>query len=172
MVMANLPISGASSSPCRWPRRRPSRLALPPSWTARARRRRSKSNISFRVNRAGWAATRPTPPFCARSQIAKLSATRPCAALARLLAFRYSSSMRALITGINGFLGSHLAEHLLAAGKWEVWGLARQQTLRLAHLSGQVQLVVADLDDLEQVVAVLQMVQPDIIFHLAGQSNV
>jgi GDP-4-dehydro-6-deoxy-D-mannose reductase len=80
--------------------------------------------------------------------------------------------MRALITGINGFVGGHLAEHLLASGGWEVWGLARQPRLSLADLAGHVQLTIADLSDLDQVVAALDAIQPDVVFHLAAQSNV
>jgi GDP-4-dehydro-6-deoxy-D-mannose reductase len=80
--------------------------------------------------------------------------------------------MRLLITGINGFVGGYLAEHLLASAAGEIWGLARQSSLVLADLRGRVQLVAADLCDLDQVVAALASVRPDVIFHLAGQSNV
>jgi GDP-4-dehydro-6-deoxy-D-mannose reductase len=80
--------------------------------------------------------------------------------------------MRLLITGINGFVGGHLAEQLLASAVGEVWGLARQPSLALSELRSRVQLVAADLGDLDQVVAALASVQPDVIFHLAGQSNV
>jgi GDP-4-dehydro-6-deoxy-D-mannose reductase len=80
--------------------------------------------------------------------------------------------MRALITGINGFVGGHLAEHLLASDGWEVCGLARQAPISLPRLADHVQLVVADLGDLDQVVTALESVRPDVIFHLAGQSNV
>jgi GDP-4-dehydro-6-deoxy-D-mannose reductase len=79
--------------------------------------------------------------------------------------------MRLLVTGINGFVGGHLAEHLLAA-TGELWGLARSPSLTLPQLREHVQLVVADLGSLEQVIAALERIQPDVIFHLAGQSNV
>ncbi|HEU5098596.1 MAG TPA: GDP-mannose 4,6-dehydratase [Roseiflexaceae bacterium] len=80
--------------------------------------------------------------------------------------------MRALITGINGFVGRHLAEHLLAIGGWELWGLTRQAPT--ANLPGhsEVQYVVADLTALDQTLAALERIQPDVIFHLAAQSNV
>ncbi|HEX9371640.1 MAG TPA: GDP-mannose 4,6-dehydratase [Roseiflexaceae bacterium] len=80
--------------------------------------------------------------------------------------------MRALITGINGFVGGHMSEHLLATGGWEVWGLARQTACSLPRLRGRVQMVVADLERLDQVIAALEAARPDVIFHLAGQSNV
>src|SRR5205085_8932656 len=82
------------------------------------------------------------------------------------------SAMRVLITGINGFVGGHMAERLLAAGEREVWGLARQRTLALPELHGRVRLVTADMSSLDQVVLVLESARPDAIFHLAGQSNV
>src|SRR5262245_52046928 len=67
--------------------------------------------------------------------------------LASSSAFRYSSPMRLLITGINGFVGGHLAEHLLAGAANDVWGLARQSSLALPDLRGHVQFVAADLGD-------------------------
>jgi len=80
--------------------------------------------------------------------------------------------MRALITGINGFVGGHLAEYLLAIGGWDVWGLARQSSLQLPELQGRVETVVADLSSSDQVIASLDSAHPDVIFHLAAQSNV
>jgi GDP-4-dehydro-6-deoxy-D-mannose reductase len=80
--------------------------------------------------------------------------------------------MRVLITGINGFVGGHLAEYLLADSEWEVWGLARQAELKLPALHGHVRMVVADLNYPEAVAAALGEACPDVIFHLAAQSNV
>jgi GDP-4-dehydro-6-deoxy-D-mannose reductase len=80
--------------------------------------------------------------------------------------------MRALITGINGFVGGHLAEHLIESGRWDVWGLARQPALGTPVLAGRVRYVAADLLVGEQIVFALESAQPDVIFHLAGQSNV
>ena len=77
--------------------------------------------------------------------------------------------MRALITGINGFVGGHLAEHLLALGGWQVWGLARTPALRSTALQGAVELVCADLMNAAQTRAALQQAAPDVVFHLAGQ---
>jgi GDP-4-dehydro-6-deoxy-D-mannose reductase len=80
--------------------------------------------------------------------------------------------MRLLITGINGFVGGHLAEYLLASSAGEVWGLARQPALALPELRSRVQLVAADLSSPDQTLSALASAQPDVIFHLAGQSNV
>jgi GDP-4-dehydro-6-deoxy-D-mannose reductase len=80
--------------------------------------------------------------------------------------------MRALITGINGFVGGHLAEHLLTTGIWEIAGLARQPAIALESLDGRVTYITADLNDRDQTLMALASVRPDVIFHLAGQSNV
>ncbi len=80
--------------------------------------------------------------------------------------------MRALITGINGFVGGHLAEHLLAATDWEVWGLARSAEVRWPTLRGRVEMVAADLLYRAATEAALGIVQPDVIVHLAAQAHV
>lgn len=80
--------------------------------------------------------------------------------------------MRALITGINGFVGSHLAEHLLAAGPWNIIGLGRQPGVTLSALQKRIGYICADMNDAEQVDTALDQARPDVIFHLAGQANV
>src|SRR5262245_17212159 len=80
--------------------------------------------------------------------------------------------MRALITGINGFVGGHLADHLLADGEWEVWGIGRQAQLTLAHLQGRVSYLSADLEQQEATEVAIAQARPDYIFHLAGQASV
>lgn len=77
--------------------------------------------------------------------------------------------MRALITGINGFVGGHLAEHLLTIGGWAVYGLSRTTELSLPQLAGRVTLVTADLNDRAQAKQALAEAAPEVIFHLAGQ---
>lgn len=80
--------------------------------------------------------------------------------------------MRVLITGINGFVGGHLAEYLLAATDWEIWGLARGTELRWPTLRGRVQPLAADLLYKASTEAAVRTAQPDIIFHLAAQAHV
>ncbi len=77
--------------------------------------------------------------------------------------------MRALITGINGFVGGHLAEHLLTMPEWEVWGVSRAEQLALPQIRNQVRLVHADLCNAAQTDAAIATARPDVIFHLAGQ---
>ncbi|MBI3360342.1 MAG: GDP-mannose 4,6-dehydratase [Chloroflexi bacterium] len=78
--------------------------------------------------------------------------------------------MRALITGVGGFAGSHLADALLARRETEVWGCVIGGG-RPEYLSDQVQLIEADLRDPKAVLALLDRVRPDRIYHLAGQSS-
>lgn len=80
--------------------------------------------------------------------------------------------MRALITGINGFVGGHLADQLLARGDWELWGVGRQHALTRPALHGRVHYLRADLEQRAEVEQVLERSQPAYIFHLAGQTFV
>jgi GDP-4-dehydro-6-deoxy-D-mannose reductase len=78
-----------------------------------------------------------------------------------------------LITGITGFVGSHLAEYALAQGA-EVFGSCRwrSKTENVEHLQGQLALVECDLRDPSAVHHLLEVSRPDRVFHLAGQSFV
>jgi GDP-4-dehydro-6-deoxy-D-mannose reductase len=77
--------------------------------------------------------------------------------------------MRVLITGVNGFVGGHLAEYLLAQGGSEVWGLSRRDSHTLAHLRDRVHLRAVDLMDQAALQQVIDELQPEVIYHLAGQ---
>ncbi len=77
--------------------------------------------------------------------------------------------MRTLITGINGFVGGHLAEYLLTMPGWEIWGVSRAEQLALPQIRDQVRLIRADLCDAAQTDAAIATARPDVIFHLAGQ---
>lgn len=79
--------------------------------------------------------------------------------------------MRALITGITGFAGSHLAQILLDRGD-KVVGVARSHTKRLDYLSQPIEPIIADLRDPNAVDQLISDVQPDAIYHLAGQAFV
>ena len=79
--------------------------------------------------------------------------------------------MRALITGINGFVGGHLAEHLLESG-WHVAGVAFTSVLRLPSLQGRVQILRANLLEQEAIRTAVAASDPDVIFHLAAQAHV
>jgi GDP-4-dehydro-6-deoxy-D-mannose reductase len=76
-----------------------------------------------------------------------------------------------LITGCEGFLGSHLADLLVEAGE-KVWGTVYAHTGRLVHLNGRIELLECDLTDGARVAEVLERARPDVVYHLAAQSFV
>lgn len=80
---------------------------------------------------------------------------------------------KSLITGITGFVGSHLAELLLKEGH-EVWGTIRwrSKTENIEGTREDLKLVEADLLDSHSVEGVIRKARPDYIFHLAAQSFV
>jgi GDP-mannose 4,6-dehydratase len=80
-----------------------------------------------------------------------------------------------LITGITGFVGSHLGEYILSLnGSYEIYGLCRWRSPRdnIGKIYNQVMMVEADLSDLSGLIRHLKVIQPDAIFHLAAQSYV
>jgi GDP-4-dehydro-6-deoxy-D-mannose reductase len=79
--------------------------------------------------------------------------------------------LRVLITGITGFAGSHLAEHLVASGH-EVHGLAHEDPpfANLAAIKGRVSIHAGDITRLEDVRSALAASRPDAVVHLAGQA--
>lgn len=83
--------------------------------------------------------------------------------------------MKILITGITGFVGSHLAEYIINQGEnHEVYGLCRWRSPRdnLSEVYNKIILVDADLCDLSAILRQVKKIKPDIIFHLAAQSYV
>ena len=85
------------------------------------------------------------------------------------------SDKRALITGITGQDGSHLADLLLEKG-YEVFGMVRRSSTesfeRISHLVDRVTLVQADLLDQPSLVGAIEEAQPAEIYNLAAQSFV
>ncbi len=87
--------------------------------------------------------------------------------------------MRALVTGIAGFAGSHLAELLLWRGG-EVFGLVMpggslenlDEIRDDARCVGQLQLSEADIVQGERLVEILADIRPDQVYHLAAISSV
>ena len=83
--------------------------------------------------------------------------------------------MRALITGITGFAGSHLADYLLENHpEAEVYGLIRWRSRmeNVQHIRDRIHLLEADLKDMVSLKKALAEIEPDRIFHLAAQSFV
>lgn len=84
----------------------------------------------------------------------------------------------ALITGITGMVGSHLADYLLKHSDWEIIGMARWRSSldNIAHLvprinaGDRISLIHGDLRDSTSVDSVVRESRPDYVFHLAAQS--
>ncbi len=77
---------------------------------------------------------------------------------------------RVLITGIGGFVGSHLAELLVREGA-EVHGLDRDDSHpNLAAVARDVRFHRADLLDEAQTARAVSASRPDVVFHLAAQA--
>jgi GDPmannose 4,6-dehydratase len=85
------------------------------------------------------------------------------------------TARRALITGITGQDGSYLAELLLDEG-YEVYGVVRRASTesfeRIAHLTGRVELLQADLLDQASLQEALRSSKPHEVYNLAAQSFV
>ena len=85
---------------------------------------------------------------------------------------------RALITGITGMVGSHLADFLLENTDWDIYGMCRWRSPldNISHLLGRANkkdrlyFVDGDLCDYISLQRVVKESQPDYVFHLAAQS--
>ena len=80
---------------------------------------------------------------------------------------------KALITGITGFAGSFLAEHLVSTGKYEVSGtyLFEESLRNVDAVKSSLNLLKADLSDGEKVSEIVKKTSPSIIFHLAALTS-
>ena len=79
--------------------------------------------------------------------------------------------MRSLVTGVDGFIGSWLAEALLAAGD-RVFGLSRAAARGVAAPADGVARLPGDVVDGRAVEAAVRAAAPERIFHLAAQNNI
>lgn len=81
----------------------------------------------------------------------------------------------ALITGINGMDGSHLADFLLTKG-YKIYGVERRSSnknsINIKHLGGQITLLQGDLTDQNSLLRCLKESNPDEVYNLAAQSFV
>ncbi len=82
--------------------------------------------------------------------------------------------MNVLITGADGFVGSHLAELLLTDSNSKLSGMIREgrPSSNIQHLKSKIQLFGCDITNAVEVSRVIESVKPEKIFHLAGQAFV
>jgi len=80
--------------------------------------------------------------------------------------------MRALITGITGFTGIHLAEYLLSQDREndniDLWGIDRNVSKDAQSILDKVKSLTRDILDEEEMKKTVAEIKPDRIFHLAG----
>ena len=83
---------------------------------------------------------------------------------------------RALITGIAGSGGIHLAEYLVDNEDIEVHGVSRWHSTtsnaNLKRIKDDIILHECDLNDLSATIRTIEAAKPDYIFHLAAHANV
>jgi GDP-mannose 4,6-dehydratase len=82
---------------------------------------------------------------------------------------------KVFITGITGFVGSHLADYILAEHPGvQIMGLVRWRSPKdnIRGILDKVKLCYGDLVDIHSLKAILNDYRPDVIFHLAAQSYV
>ncbi len=85
---------------------------------------------------------------------------------------------RALITGITGMVGSHLADYLVTETDWNVFGMCRwrsplenlENLVPMINRGERVSILYGDLRDTLAVQDVVRQAKPDYVFHLAAQS--
>ena len=75
--------------------------------------------------------------------------------------------MKALITGINGFVGKYLSKYLIEKG-YEVYGTVLEDDIHM----DDVKIYKMNLLDKEEVAETIRKIKPDQVYHLAGQSAV
>jgi len=85
---------------------------------------------------------------------------------------------KALITGMSGMVGSHLADFLLENTDWEVVGVQRWRSpldnvkhlVNRINVNDRVSIVYGDLRDALSIDRAVEVTRPDYVFHLAAQS--
>lgn len=85
---------------------------------------------------------------------------------------------KALITGVTGMVGSHMADFLLENTDWEIFGVCRWRSpldnvshlLDRANKKDRIYFEYADINDEMSLIKVIHKIKPDYVFHLAAQS--
>ncbi len=81
--------------------------------------------------------------------------------------------MRILITGINGFAGSHLLDYIISNKNVEIFGIVRDQSAvsNVQRHVKSIKLFYGDLSERDFTSRIITSVKPDRLFHLAGSAH-
>ena len=74
---------------------------------------------------------------------------------------------KAFITGVAGFIGSHLADYLVARG-WQVWGVDNFLTGDKKNINAKVKFKNVDIRKPEQLASFFKIAKPEYVFHMAA----
>ncbi len=80
-----------------------------------------------------------------------------------------------LITGVGGFVGSHLLDLLVSKkANYELYGIIRGRSSleKIGHNVNSLRMINCDLVNFGSVFNVVREIKPDFIYHLAGESSV
>ena len=77
-----------------------------------------------------------------------------------------------LITGVSGFVGTHLAAALRQRGGVRIYGTILSPDEMTAGSPPEVELIVCRLEDPISVEAAVRRAEPSVVYHLAAQSSV
>ena len=85
---------------------------------------------------------------------------------------------KALITGVTGMVGSHLADYLFENTDWEIHGLIRwrsslkniENLIGVINQNKRIFLHCGDLNDENSLRRIVKEIRPDYVFHLGAQS--
>jgi len=86
--------------------------------------------------------------------------------------------VKALITGITGMVGSHLADYIIDNTDWTIYGFCRwnDDLTNISHLfrrinnKNRIHLIYGDINDFSSLSRTIKESSPDYVFHLAAQS--
>jgi len=80
-----------------------------------------------------------------------------------------------LITGINGFAGSHLSDYIIKNKFGEIYGTYQSKTSNFSnikHIVDTLSLIKCDINTPSEISAAIKQADPDYVFHLAAKSFV